>query len=343
MNKIFKLLDEEYVIKFFRKKVLPHYPFFTNIKKVKILPIKNNIWRTTYHVVLEFKTYFITQQKEIKKISLFCSAHSDEPRKNSFLALKFLWRHGFKHGDLTLPHPLFFSSYFNAFFYRGIKGKNLYYFIKEKNYKEIENIIPKAAIWLAKLHKLPVEKARNFNKENSRIKTALPGSKIILDRIKNNFSNYYPAYKKVYSVLVEKENSFLSKTKKKWLIHGDAHPENVIKVSQKKIAMIDFTDICLSDFARDLGSFMQQLEFMSQRKIGKINYINDLKKIFLNSYLKAVGLTLDDALKERINYYYNWTALRTATLFLLKDKPEPERAHGLLLEICRSLKVDIKD
>jgi hypothetical protein len=49
-------------------------------------------------------------------------------------------------------------------------------------------------------------------------------------------------------------------------------------MSDKKIAVIDFTDICLSDFARDLGTFIQQLEFMANRKIGDHEYTEKIKK-----------------------------------------------------------------
>ena len=340
MNKIYNLLDETYVTKLFKKEVLPQYPGFIDIKKINIIPIKKYIWQTTYHVVLEFKTTFIRIDKKIKKLSLFCSAHSSEPRKNSFAALKYLWDNNFSKGNLTSPRPLFFSKNFNAFFYRGVKGNSLYYFIHEKKLSEIEQIIPKAADLLAKLHDLPSKRAKNFNQENSRVETVIPGMYIILERIKNIQPNFYPLYKNIYRIINHKEKEFFSGTKRRWLIHGDAHPENIIKVSKNKIAIIDFTDICLADFARDLGSFLQQLEFMGQRKINDPNYIKKIQNLFLENYLTKAEITLNDSLKDRIKYYYNWTALRTATFFLLKEKSEPNRARGLIEKICQELNIN---
>jgi len=79
---------------------------------------------------------------------------------------------------------------------------------------------------------------------------------------------------------------------------------------------------------------------MSSRKSTDDDYIKKIKKLFLDNYLKAAEIKLDDSLQERINYYYAWTSLRTATLFLLKESPEPERAHELLFKARRDLKFD---
>lgn len=340
MNKIYNLLDEQIVAKLIKERVLPQYPDFSDIKKIEIHPYKKLIWESTYHVVLEYNVSFVTQDKKIKTLPIVCTAHSGEPRKNVYSVLKFLWGKGFGHGDLTIPHPLFYSNFYRATFYRGVKGVTLYQFIKEKNYVEIEKIIPRAARWFVKLHRLPIKQAKNFNKKNSRIATVIPGSKYTLQKIKENSPQYYPACEKIFNILIAAEKTFFRSAKKRWLIHGDAHPENVIKMSERKTALIDFTDFCLADFARDLGAFLQQIEFMYKRKIGDDEYIAKLKKLFLDSYLKDAKIKLDDSLAKRINTYYNWTSLRTAIFFLLKDEPEPERAHGLLVKICQDMRID---
>jgi len=337
MNIIKNLLDEKYVIGLFKKEVLPKYPDFVDIKKINIKAHKNLIWETTYHVVIEFETSFLTKKGKIKILSIFCSAHSDEPRKNVYSALKYLWDNGFAKGSLTIPHPLFYSDQFRGTFYRGVPGRNLYQYIRENKREKIEEIIPKAAAWFAKLHKIPAEKARNFNEENSRIRTVIPGEKLILSEIKKLYPKYYETYEKAYAIFIEKEEDFLSSTKKRWLIHGDAHPENVIKMGKKKVAVIDFTDICLSDFARDLGSFLQQIEYMSMRKINDPEFTEKIKKLFLDNYLKNAKIKMDSGLQERINNYYNWTSIRTATFFLTKYNMEPDRAVPLIEKVKNNL------
>lgn len=340
MNKVLKLFDEQYVINLLKDEVLSLYPDFVDIKKVGINAHKQHIWEETYHVVIEFAATFITREGKAKVLPIYCSAHSDEPRKNVYDGLKFLWEHGFSKGYLSIPHPLFYSDYFQGTFYRGVKGRDLYQYIRKKDLAEVESIVPKAAAWFAKLHSVSTKNARNFNKENSRIATVFPGIDHILYRIEEYYPDYLDIFKEIYKKVNEQEKSFLASIDKRWLVHGDAHPENIIRMSPRKIAIIDFTDLCLSDFARDVGTFLQQLEYMYNRKVNDKIYTAKIKKIFLDNYFLNAKITLDKSLQERIDNYYNWTAIRTATFFLLKDESEPERAEPLIKQVCQNLKID---
>ena len=87
MNKILNLFNKQYVINLFIKKILPTYPNFKGIKKIKIQAYKKNIWEETYHVVIKFSTFFITKNNKIIVLPIFCSAHSDEPRIFVYTAL----------------------------------------------------------------------------------------------------------------------------------------------------------------------------------------------------------------------------------------------------------------
>jgi thiamine kinase-like enzyme len=339
MNKILQLFDEQYVKELFTENVLPLYPDFSVIKKIKIVPHKKHVWDHTYHVVIEFETTFLTRDKKRKTLPIFCTAHSEEPRKNAYAALKFLWDHSFSTGYLSMPRALFYSEYFQGAFYRGVEGRNLYQFIRKGDLKEIENIIPRAAAWFAKLHNLDTAEASNFNSENSRIKTVYPGVLHILKRIDQDYPEYHAVYEEIYKILIQREEAFFSSMQKRWLVHGDAHPENIIKMSQKKTAVIDFTDLCLSDFTRDLGSFTQQLEFMIKRKLNDTAYAEKMKELFLESYFKLSKKKLTEDVRKRINNYYCWTAMRTATFFLIKDKAEPQRSFPLINQVCGELGV----
>ena len=341
MNIINKLLEKKFVIALFKKEVLPQYGEFSDIKNIAITLIKDHIWTTTYHVVIEFKTTFIDKKNQSKTLSLYCSAHSDEPRLNSYEASSYLWQNGFNQDNLTMPRPLFYSADFNGFFYQGVSGHNLYQYIHQKNLPVVEAITQKAAAWFAKLHLLPTRGVKNFNLINSRVETIIPGMNNTLDKIQYLYPRYHEACQQIYQIINGQEKQFLNATTKRWLIHGDAHPENIINIGNNKIGVIDFTDVCLADHARDLGTFLQQLEFMTQRKIGDPAYTEKIKVIFLENYLKFTKIKLDSGLRQRIDNYYNWTALRTAIFFLLKDKAEPERAHGLLVKICQDLKLNI--
>jgi len=339
MNKIYQLLDEKYVKTYLAERILPQYPEFVEIVKIKIKPWKKHIWHQTYHAVIEFSVSFKNSKGQIKVLPIFCSAHSDEPRKNVYDSLKFLWSHGFGKGFLTIPHPLYYSNYFRGTFYEGVEGQHLYYYIRENNFSVIEKMVVQTAKWFSKLHALKVDNVKNFNEENSRIRTVFPGVAHIHERIKKEYSRHYNFYLKSYDIFIKNEEDFLASSPKRWMVHGDAHPENVIRMGENKIGVIDFTDLCLSDFARDLGTFLQQLSFMCNRKIKDQSYSQKVGEIFLHSYFAVSREKYNDAVQKRIDNYYNWTSMRTATYFLLKHDAEPQRATLLIEEVRKKLKI----
>lgn len=330
MEKVENLFDPNFVKELFLERVLPMYSDFKGIKKIKIISHKKLVWSQSFHVVLEFKTQFIRSNDKIITLPIFCSGHSHEARKNVFEALNYLWEKGFNKGYLSIPRPLFYYPQLNCSFYRGVVGNNLYHYIKEENLSVVEEVVDKSAKWFAKLHKIPAEPEANFNPINSRIRTVVPGNDHVLNSIKQRHPEYLDFYEQAYSYFIKSEEDFLASTSIRHLVHGDAHPENIIKMGSKKIAVIDFTDLSLSDFARDLGCFLQQVQYMTKRKIEDDAYGLKLQTIFLETYLKNAKIPLDKSLKQRISNYYYWTSLRTATFLLIGVYYRPERAKLLL-------------
>lgn len=340
MNKILQLFDEKYVLAMFRRKLLPLYPVFSGIEKITIKPYKRLIWTTTYHVVVGFDVYFSDVSGQLTKILVVCSAHSDESRDNVFQAMKYLWERGFNQGDIDIPRPLFYSEYFHGTFYRGINGENLLYYIKEKNYEEVKKILPLTAELFARLHRLPAGTVANFNPMNSRIKTVIPGVETILQEMSIRYDGKFDDdFKKIYHYFIIREEKFFEFELVLSLIHGDAHAENIIKTGDNRIGLIDFTDFCLGDFARDIGTFMQQLEYKLVTKNNDHKLAEEMKHIFLSAYLAYAGLELDARLKERIDLYYNWTAMRTSAFLFLKHDCDPIRAEELLYQVKANLKL----
>ena len=68
MNKAYKLFDSVFVKDYLKNNILPLYPQFSEIKKVKIKPHKKMIWHEdAYHVVCEYETSFLEENKEYKR------------------------------------------------------------------------------------------------------------------------------------------------------------------------------------------------------------------------------------------------------------------------------------
>lgn len=338
MNKILHLLDEEFALDYLKRKALPLYPQFSDIVRVKIRPYKKMIWETTYHVVIGFDVHFKDSEGEIWRLPLVCSAHSNEPRENVYKALHYLWFKKFNDPEIALPRPLFFSAGFNGSFYEAIAGENLLYYIKQNNIPEVEKIIKSSARLFARLHATPVEPEANFNPLNAHIKTVIPGVDNIFKEMEERYpGRYSDDLRRFYDYFISQEEIYFATKPDLKLIHGDAHPENIIKTGEDSIGIIDFTDFCLGDFARDLGTFTQQLEYKITTKLGDYDLAERMKKLFLETYLTAAGLDKDQNLENRMKLYYNWTAIRTATYLFLKFDPHQEQGDALFQKVKQNL------
>lgn len=337
MNKALHLFDESYVLELFRENILPLYPKFSGIEKIVINPYKRMVWETTYHVVIGYDVYF-TSPEGVNKLMIVCSAHSTESRDNVFQAMQYLWSHNFNKGHIDIPHPLFYSEYFRGTFYRGIEGENLLYYIKEKNFAEVEKILPLAAELFVRLHSLPAGTAANFNPINSRIKTVVPGTDVIMREMSARYEGRFDKdLSAIYQTLIDREEKYLSQALDLRLIHGDAHTENIIKTGDNRVGLIDFTDFCLGDFARDLGTFLQQLEYKLISKSNEPSLAGRYKELFLSSYLSCAGLNMTPELQERIKLYYDWTTMRTAIFMFLKYDSDPVTGERLLNKVKNDL------
>lgn len=341
MNKILQLLDEDFVCQYFSRELLPLYPDFLEIVSVKIKPYKKLIWQTTYHVVIAFEVEFLNKAKNKENVFLVCSAHSEEPRENVFRVLTFLQNRGLANDWIDIPTPLFFSSEFKGVFYTGLKGENILRQIRVGGDIAAKKIALTAKLFAA-LHSLDIKDAPNFNPQSAKIATVVPGLESILREMSKRYNGVYDEdLHKFYNHFISKETEFFKFEKNLVLIHGDAHLENIIDTGEGRLGIIDFADLCHGDFARDLGTFLQQLEYRATSvKTGLRNPEENarFKKIFLEEYIKARGLVLDENLKERIKLYYDWTMLRTATYFFLKAEVEIERAEALFARVRASFK-----
>lgn len=341
VNRIVELLDKKYLVVFFKERLSSCYDNLSAVEIESVRPIKKHIWHTTYHVVVCYDLNLLFDGGQSRKKIIYVTAHDHEPRKQVLETLRFLADCGFSRGKYLVPKPLFYDEFYNATFYEGVVGENLYHFIKENNRPVINQLVDQTARWFSHLHDIHNGVNTFYENQNRLIETVSPGRNTVLSLIGQRFPEYSARYEKIYSVFINAERKYLSTHKKLSVIHGDAHPENVIQILPGKLALIDFVDMSIGDRARDIGCFLQQLEYMTIRKIGDAAYTAELKDLFLTSYLKYAKLKKTPSLLKRIERYYLYTAIRTASFFLLKHESEPERAAPLIDQVCEAL--NIKD
>lgn len=226
-------------------------------------------------------------------------------------------------------------------FYLEASGKNLYHYLinPQTEFKKLEHIVELTAQWLSRLHSLPTIGIINFNPIQSKVATVLPGPKKFLKIIEEKHSQY-PKYYQWTNELFNKINELekKNKNKRKYIIHGDIHPENVVYNENKDaLYLIDYTDCCLADFTRDLGNFHQQLGYMAENHLTP-EKIEQLQKVFLDSYLRARNMKLSAQDKKNFELYKAWTALRSAIFFLTIPMFDRPRADALFIEARTYLK-----
>jgi aminoglycoside phosphotransferase len=337
MNKAFDLFDADRMAEIFRKKILPLYPQYRKIVAVSVKPYKKLIWETTYQVVVDYRVSFADDAGQTAKIEIVCSAHSEEPRENAFKVLQYLWQTGFPNVDRHIPRPLFYDQDYRGLFYEAISGENLLYYIKEGNKEVLSEMVLGAAALFAQLHQTPVTDtviaSQIFNRDNERIRTVVPGQKKILEIVGVRFPKYYPIISEHYQRLSDQEEDFFKNNSQRWLIHGDAHPENIIRTVDGGIGLIDFNDMCLADFTRDLGAFVQQLEYKLKIKANAAELVPPSTKLFLDHYFSLSASPRDEAVEQRIKFYHDFTSLRTAVYFLTSHQPNTDRVDYLLSEL----------
>lgn len=341
-NKILDLFDERTILEIFNETILPLYPDFSAIDSVVINPKKNNVWSETYHVVIEYITRFVGPDGRRAEKSIFATAHDSEPRNVVFNNLKLLADNGFIDDEPISPRPLFHSPLYNATFYEGISGHTLYHYLRSDNRQEVISHLPAVASWFARLHSLDIT-APGFTMNVQTVDLVVPGLEKVLQKINERSPHLLPIFESIYSEMISKEKKSIADKSNLRIIHGDAHAENVIITKNGQVAVIDFTDMTLSDFARDIGSFLQQLEFKIMNISTDASFAEQAKNLFLSNYIENAKIELTDDLAARIATYHAFTAMRTATYFLVKHDPAPHRSLPLILQAAAKLNLEIPD
>ncbi|MBT6691703.1 aminoglycoside phosphotransferase family protein [Candidatus Parcubacteria bacterium] len=322
-NRIAKLLDKSFAEEILRKHLPEHLDGFQELESVELEAHKKHLGATSAVFVVEYRVKYIDKQNEQQSIDIFAGAHSDGTKEEAYRKTKFLYEHGFGKGKYRVTKPLFFSKEQMAFFYEASIGRSLFHFFTQDPKADLGPSLTLAAGWIKKLHCFDTNKFK-FDWPTFKISGMTPKpSKFIAD-----FMDQDETQGKLVKELTEEMNALENKFRAKMgniVIYGDYHPENIIvfDLNSKDLEMIDFTDLAYGDPMMDLGTFLQQLDFMGHNFISR-EQINNYKTFFISAYFKKDFDKIDIEYISRINLYQAWTALRTAIfLFYMNDAENP--------------------
>ncbi len=320
---IAKLVDKNFAKKVFAVQLPKYYKDFYKIKVIELDPYKRHLGVTSAVFVVEYRIKYLTRDGHTKSLDLFASAHSDGSRYGAYQKTKVLYKQGFAQGKFRVTKPLFYLRQQKAFVYESSPGRSFFNFFTQEPRANLKPALKLITGWISKLHNFDFSQEQFVWPQFSIGTMVPPPDKFIVDFLQED-----KRQGQIVKKLVREMRQFKKKINSRsdqTLIYGDYHPENVIMTDlrAKHLTMIDFTDIALGDPMIDLGTFLQQFDFMGHNFISR-HKINEYKEFFVSSYFDKAFAKIDINYLNRINLYQSWTALRTAVfLFYMKDVENP--------------------
>ena len=315
---LLRLLDLDFIREFLDSRLGQYYPDFKQISDIQMEPHKKHLGASSAVFVLHYRLNYISQEQGSKILEIFVSAHSDGSRQGAYRKNKYLYEHGFGSGPLRVTRPLFYLDRSRAYFYQASRGRRLFSFFTENPQADLRPVLALVAAWLKKLHTLNPGSG-SFPWPVFSIAKMIPEPPHFIADFCQQDKELGELAQKIYDQMLSLERSH-SVRLKRTLIYGDNHPENVIieNLATDHLEMIDFTDVALGDPMLDLGTFLQQFDFMSHHFISR-QQIDSYKAGLLESYFgRETEINVDYF--SRINLYQAWTALRSAAfIFYMKE------------------------
>ncbi len=329
-----KLLDKDFITNLFGQRLTSFYPNFQELVTVEFYTHKKHAGKNSMIVVVEYVLTYLSKDGTSEKMNLFASAHSDGSRVRAFYGQNYLYQHGFDQGKFLVGRPLFYLAEQYAFFYQAVLGRTLRKLIKQEIDLDFNRTLDLSAGWIKKLHSCSIEAGHEFIKFNVREMSPQP------QRFIADLTAFFPEFGQRLDAAFARLSELQEKHKDLYqavLIHGDYHPENIIFKSSEldKIKVIDFTDLALGDPMVDLGSFIQQFDFMCFEILDR-KKINSFKINFLESYFLEKFENIDIQYINRINFFQAWVVMRT-TVLLFYAKSAKHPLGELIAEIERYL------
>ena len=318
--------DHNYMMDFFNARLKDIDRQATKVIRLESYKVKAHFDDKFFHYVIFNKLTLKTSQNLRKRYSVVCISFSGHGRQKMYQALELVYKHGFDQGDVITPQPLWYVDKLMAVFYIAVPGDNLLEHIKN-GYLDLSTI-KKIATGLSQLHDIKKPAALELKKHDF--------SPVFLDPTNVINRSYNTDTKLAKDVLAQFDR--LKAARKKLIkgdyifSHGDFHPENVIinRYFNNQLVIIDFSEVCQAPIYYDIASFLQQIKFMTFSYLSPEEH-DQIEYMFLSTYFKQTKI--DQYIKDRINLYKAWTALKSAVYFLIfEDKINRRFAEYLLTQ-----------
>lgn len=277
------LLDESWVGEFFTKNSEAIFGF---VSKPNLLKLERS---RTFNTE-SFNMLYILKVDE-KEFRFRLSATTQADREPTYLAMKYLFDHGFDQGEVLVPRPIGYFKECNGYIYEDIPGQTVKHELDDTS-ELLKKKISLAAFGIKAYHSLPLPNFKLWDQDwgltVESIEKIYPilGSKIM--EIRDNLL-----------AQLEKDHDYR-------FCHGDYKVDNLI-FYQDKIYIFDFGSVCKGHKEFDIANFLIHLK-IDLRKYGNPEQFDALKQEFIKIYA--------DLNEENLNLYMALISFRILDYFI---------------------------
>jgi aminoglycoside phosphotransferase (APT) family kinase protein len=218
-----------------------------------------------------------------------------------FEAMQLLWDAGFGLDErFRIPRPVQHFPELHFILQGKAEGSKLRTYVGKGNDESL-SYARITGLWLAKLHSLKVPSPQVCTYVNEIGSLRLFVAALSADQPK--------LAAELQQRAATIEHAFASfRGVRATMVHGDFHPDHIF-VSRDFVTVIDFERFCVTDPARDMGSFMSHLHTMACLSGRSPHAANREADAFIASYFSAVPLIQRAEIARRIAPYVALSAL----------------------------------
>jgi Ser/Thr protein kinase RdoA (MazF antagonist) len=272
------------------------------IEGVKVRPMRRRPGsRHVFSCELMLLDHRSGEKRSIELIGKRDTTRAAGKAAREFEAMQLLWDRGFGIDErFRIPRPVQHFPDLHLVLQGKAGGSKLRTYVGKGNNASL-SYASVTGMWLAKLHNLEVSSPQmcTYETEIASLRTFVAALRVDQPNLAAELQQRATTIERAFA-------SF--KGVPATMVHGDFHPDHIF-VYGDSVTVIDFERFCVTDPARDLGSFIAHVHTMACLSGRSPHAANHEADAFLASYLSAAPLIQRTEIARRITPYVALAAL----------------------------------
>ncbi|MBI2985029.1 MAG: aminoglycoside phosphotransferase family protein [Candidatus Kerfeldbacteria bacterium] len=248
----------------------------------------NRSWRLRYTLTL-----LLRSGRRRQRILRGSSELQDETRRQAYVIMKFLWRHGFDTGPLQIARPVTFFWRWKLLVYEQVAGATLASLLRRQP-ERVDRHLEAVAKWLVRLHHHSPRTIRLVYNSAGRAQYW----RSALDILRGPDSVAVAGLQQTIERVMRFEHA-LARSRRRVLVHHDFHPGNIL-ITPRSLRVVDFAESRLSHPLIDVAAFFVQLELQAGSTVPTTTVVRWQQHFLAAYHGGAPNVRLTGALAERL-------------------------------------------